>query len=523
MTALPDTVIQTGAVTVPNPVPVPIPVDLSVAVAAAAEFAGRAEGAAVTATETAASLAAGVASSAAAAAASATTATTKAGEASESAGAAADSAASASTSATTATTQATAASTSASSAATDRALVQSAMTSIAAVSVPALPWLIDGLPPSVLLLAGSGAMMLGGGYVDVTDILTFSSAAKWVEGFDGALYLSPANQPAYNWRTIGGARVREILIESVGATNYILQSGDLSNAAWSKSPGLDYSATTTAPDGSNTARILVGSSGSIYQFSGTPVGPQVQSIYVKQHTDSTAQVYLYEGGFAQQIDINLSTGALTTVSGPGGATAHALADGWWRVEIPYTSSTGSVVLGVSFASGVVAWGGQCEVGSVATSYIPTTTTSSSRIPDDVRLSPAALEQATTETGATIVISGETVSPSEAWVLGGGVNGPILTTHSVWRSDFGDAIPTGGAVGQFSVALTAGSSRRTAAANGAPPVASGFSALWDLADETTIRVGASPSGDGATAQIHLNSLRIYPYNATDAGLQAASEV
>lgn len=465
-----------------------------------------------------------------AAAASAVAADTSADAAAVSASTATTQAGIAATGATTATTQASAAATSASAAATDRALVQSAMASIAAVSVPALPWLVDGLPPSALLLAGAGAFMLAGSYVDATDILTFSSAAKWVEGFDGMLYLSPANQPAYNWRTIGGARVREILIEPAGATNYILQSGDLSNAAWSKSAGLDYSATTTAPDGSSTARILVGSSGYIYQFSGTPVGPQVQSIYVKQHTDSTAQVYLYEGGFAQQIDINLSTGALTTVSGPGGATAHALADGWWRVEIPYTSSTGSVVLGVSFASGVIAWGGQCEVGSVATSYIPTTTTTSSRIPDDVRLSPAALAHATLETGATLAL-GASIGAAAGTVIGGSVNGAVLSVNGstgarATRSDAAASADASLGSGSWSAGTTAAlaaSPGSIALAAGGGGAVMATSPLWSLADETAIRIGAGLGGAGAIAQLYLRSLRIHRYIASGGGLQSASEV
>ncbi len=49
-------------------------------------------------------------------------------------------------------------------AALDRALVQVAMEQIAAISVPALPHLLDGLMPIVLISVPSGAVMLNGQY-----------------------------------------------------------------------------------------------------------------------------------------------------------------------------------------------------------------------------------------------------------------------------------------------------------------------------------------------------------------------
>ena len=465
-----------------------------------------------------------------------------------SADAASASAASSSGSASTATTQASAAATSASSAATDRALVQSAMTSIAAVSVPALPWLIDGLPPSVLLLAGSGAMMLGGGYVDVTDILTFSSAAKWVEGFDGALYLSPANQPAYNWRTIGGVRVREILIEPAGGANRWTNSED--GGAW----GLGNCTAIVAPCAAFGAinGVTVTSTGTGQAVLAAPCA----ALPVTAGHAATFSILM----LATQTQASASIGMIGTASGwgvdadtvaevmSGPATLTQYVGGLWAVTGLSTTVPSLVRVtrtyrvienaypilyhagGDSVVGGAVIYGRpQFEAGAVATSYIPTTTAPATRIPDDVRFSAAALAQAATETGATIAMRGQAMADG-GWPMilsgtgdygillagDGRAAGPYLAAVGGVSAAMGATSPVAG----FGFAVTTLPVAKGANLGSAVVTAAGrlFSA-----STAAIRIGANVGGLSPCAQIFLSSLRIHPYIASDAGMQAASEV
>ena len=135
------------------------------------------------------------------------------------------------------------------------------------------------------------------------------------------------------------------------------------------------------------------------------------SCFIKTPTNSLTSVWLYisdggggTGGNRWGVEINLSNFTLTDyTAGNGSVTSKAVenyGNGWYRVRV-----TGQVTSGMSGSSvavvrkltagadtnginGVLIWGAQFETGSIATSYIPTTTAPITRNADVITLSGA---------------------------------------------------------------------------------------------------------------------------------------
>jgi len=116
------------------------------------------------------------------------------------------------------------------------------------------------------------------------------------------------------------------------------------------------------------------------------------SVFVKRRDYDTATVRIYtdETSFAV-CTFNLSTGTAS-----GGSILN-FGNGWYRVSVTLTTAatvTNSQVQLIRDAqirdgvAGIYIWGAQIETGTVATSYIPTTTASATRNGEAVTLSGA---------------------------------------------------------------------------------------------------------------------------------------
>jgi hypothetical protein len=133
------------------------------------------------------------------------------------------------------------------------------------------------------------------------------------------------------------------------------------------------------------------------------------SVYVKQAFGSR-NVLLREGvttgAFAA---FNVTSGTVVGSGSGGVGTITPAGNGWFRCAMTFTAPAGSntfqIMLStgttfVSYAgdgtSGVAVWGAQVEVGSFATSYIPTTTATATRLADVAQVSTAAFPYSATE-------------------------------------------------------------------------------------------------------------------------------
>ena len=196
-------------------------------------------------------------------------------------------------------------------------------------------------------------------------------------------------------------------LADVPSRNLLLWSQQFDN--WSKYQSTVSTDTTTAPDGTSTADTnietsgLTGWRGVSQQLNGvTSGGTYTFSIYAKNYNGRNIQMTMYDvpsyanfyvASFNLQLGVIISSydignGVLTNSS------IVSVGNGWYRCSIsgyipnttqvlPYvmlvnsgntTSYTGDGV------SGVYLWGGQMELGNVATTYIPTTTAAASRVP-----------------------------------------------------------------------------------------------------------------------------------------------
>jgi len=167
--------------------------------------------------------------------------------------------------------------------------------------------------------------------------------------------------------------------------------------------------TTTAPDGTSTADTnietsgLTGFRGVSQLISGMTSGQTYTfSTYAKNFNGRNIQMAVYEHPnyvnwyFA---NFNLQSGTTSTISNIGSGVITntsmvSVGNGWYRCSIsgyipsatelrPYImllNSGNTISYTGDGVSGVYLWGGQFEVGNVATTYIPTTTAGVSRIP-----------------------------------------------------------------------------------------------------------------------------------------------
>ena len=147
------------------------------------------------------------------------------------------------------------------------------------------------------------------------------------------------------------------------STNLVPYSSDFSNASWIKHTGIVLTSNQASPDGGNNAYKVQGTIGSSYILDGGfgAITPQSRSIYMRADTNGV----VYSLGDSQSNQINVTTE-------------------WQRFELQEVSNT---IYAVDFrGSGVTLdtvyiWGAQLEQNSYATSYIPTSGATSTRLQD----------------------------------------------------------------------------------------------------------------------------------------------
>jgi len=171
-------------------------------------------------------------------------------------------------------------------------------------------------------------------------------------------------------------------------TNLLTYSQDFDNAAWGKTNTTVTTNNAVSPDGTLTSDLVIANSTSgshLVSQNFTPVSGTAYTLsgYFKAAGYNFCALQITFGGLNAFCSYNLSTGALTGVSGGGGVgTITAVGNGWYRCTL--TATTTNTTLnpynirveddgdlgnwsGNGF-SGIAVWGAQLVQGAVAGDY-----------------------------------------------------------------------------------------------------------------------------------------------------------
>lgn len=258
-----------------------------------------------------------------------------------------------------------------------------------------------------------------------TSFITFSRASTATRVNSSGLIETVASGAARIDYDPLAKSARGILLEEQ-RTNLLTYSSAFSN--WASYQTTVNSDVSVAPDGTTTADEIVRTAGATdsrqvtVTFSGN--GTKSVSIFVKYSTspsfglsmyDYTASATRLSAAFVFNSGVptsgNIGAGSVEAIENFGG--------GWYRIKliVPNVVAANNNVLfvvpcdaGSSNGQKTAFWGAQAEDGAFATSYIPTTTATVTRIGDIATVPVSAFPYITTE--GTLVVHAATYAPKD---------------------------------------------------------------------------------------------------------------
>jgi hypothetical protein len=180
-------------------------------------------------------------------------------------------------------------------------------------------------------------------------------------------------------------------------TNLYLYSNDFSDVNWAKSESSITSNAIISPDGTVNSWKLndntINAQHALLRSLGGITSPYAISFFVKSAEYSKCCIENYSDGGRVVFDIATKT-VVSTSANFTSATIQQYANGFIRISAITVGTTGNKAMGLGLVNdlgqdsfvgtgtkGIYVYGAQAEAGSYATSYIPTTAASVTRVAD----------------------------------------------------------------------------------------------------------------------------------------------
>ena len=190
----------------------------------------------------------------------------------------------------------------------------------------------------------------------------------------------------------GGGGCPSLLLEKQ-STNVILYSEQFDDASWTKNVSVTANA-IISPDGTQNADKILESASNVQQWayqSPSMTGAQTATIYAKKGERN--YIAMATAGLDPSY-FNLDTGVVVSTASGATASITSVGNGWYRCSVSSASIVGGTfyIVWISYdgvnrsyagdtSKGIYVWGAQNEASSYPTSYIPTTSSSATRVAD----------------------------------------------------------------------------------------------------------------------------------------------